>query len=102
MKKPVYSFLPPFGYCEFEENFRDIRDTYISKHKVICEVSSHIYYQYIFLFTWYAMVFGIVISVVSFFWQLFVYLVLRYGVMQTAAVRFVESFYLKMFFFCSL
>ncbi|XP_066929704.1 innexin inx2-like [Clytia hemisphaerica] len=69
--KPANELLPPFGYCEIWSSAKDIRDTHANRHKVICEISQHVLYQYTFILLWLLIVIGILVSaiglIVSFF-----------------------------------
>jgi len=68
--KPGNVLLPSFGLCEVHEAARDIKNVLNNKHKFVCEMSQHVLYQYVFIITWFAMVFGIVVSVVGLVIQL--------------------------------
>ena len=57
--------LPPFGYCELYESARDIKQTLANKHKFVCELSQNILYQYALVVLWFAIVFGLIISIVG-------------------------------------
>lgn len=63
--KPGNVLLPSFALCEVQESAKDIKVKVINKHKFVCELSQHILYQYVFIVVWFAMVFGIVVSVVG-------------------------------------
>lgn len=65
MAKPGNVLLPSFGLCEVRESAVDIKHEIINKHRFLCEMSSHILYQYIFVIIWFAMIFGIIISVIG-------------------------------------
>jgi hypothetical protein len=65
LAKPGNVLLPSFGLCEVRESAMDIKHEIINKHKFLCEMSSHILYQYIFVIIWFAMVIGIVVSVLG-------------------------------------
>ena len=54
----------------------DVKIKLINKHTVICELSQHVIYQYILILIWWAMIFGICVSVVGFI-KLFVDYVYR-------------------------
>jgi len=63
--KPGNALLPTFGFCEVHESSKDIKTTVINKYKFVCEISQHILYHYVFILVWFAMVFGIVISIIG-------------------------------------
>ncbi|XP_066918029.1 innexin inx2-like [Clytia hemisphaerica] len=77
--KPGDYFLPSVGMCEVHEALNDKRGIYIDKHKVVCEISQNIRYQYIFIILWFFFAVGVCISALgllhflyltakSFFW----------------------------------
>jgi len=57
--------LPPFGYCEIWSSAKDIREAHVNMHKVVCEISQHVLYQYTFVLLWLLIIAGIVISVIG-------------------------------------
>ncbi|XP_057310138.1 innexin inx2-like [Hydractinia symbiolongicarpus] len=63
--KPGNSLLPPFGYCEVHEVAKELVQSKANLHKVICELSQNILYQYCLIVLWFALIFGIVISVIG-------------------------------------
>ncbi|XP_066918022.1 innexin inx3-like [Clytia hemisphaerica] len=65
--KPGDRFLPSVGICEVHEALNDKRGVYIDKHKVICEVSQNIRYQYIFIILWFFFATGVLISTLGLF-----------------------------------
>jgi len=65
--KPANVLLPSFLLCDVHEGAADIKHKVINQHTLICELSQHIVYQYIFLLLWWGMVFGIVVSVLGLF-----------------------------------
>lgn len=68
--KPGNVLLPPFAFCEVQESAQDIKNIITNKHKFVCELSQHILYQYVFIITWFCMIFGIIASVVGLLIQL--------------------------------
>ncbi|XP_066918028.1 innexin inx1-like isoform X2 [Clytia hemisphaerica] len=60
--KPGDHFLPSVGMCDIHEALNDKRGIYIDKHKVICEISQNIRYQYNFIILWFFFASGLVIS----------------------------------------
>ena len=73
--KPGNVLLPSFAFCEVQESARDIKIQVINKYKVVCELSQHILYQYVFFIVWFAMVFGIVVSILGLFAKLIEHIV---------------------------
>ena len=64
--KPGNYLLPAFGFCSLQEASQDIKFLITNKHKLVCEMSQYILYQYVFFLFWICMVFGIVVSAVGF------------------------------------
>ena len=60
--KPANVLLPPLGLCEIHEATRDVRNTRVNIYKFICEISPHVFYQYVMLILWFCLVFGMIIS----------------------------------------
>ena len=75
MPKPGNVLLPPMGFCDLHEATRDIRNTFINKHKFICEISPHVLYQYVLVLLWYLLIIGIVISLLGLVLVLFGHLI---------------------------
>nr|CRX73271.1 Innexin 3 [Hydra vulgaris] len=63
--KPGNELLPPFGYCELYSSSKDIKASFGNQHKLLCEISPHILYQYVFVVLWFGMVLGMVVSIVG-------------------------------------
>lgn len=63
--KPGNLLLPPFGFCEIYESAKDIKTTVGNRHKVICELSQNILYQYVLIVLWFAFIIGIVVSIIG-------------------------------------
>lgn len=63
--KPGDVLLPSFAFCEVYEMAQDIKNTYLNKNRFVCEMSQHILYQYVLLLVWWAMVFGMFISILG-------------------------------------
>merc|ERR1712168_1311362 len=72
--KPGNKLLPPFGYCEFFESAKDVKQTKTNKFKIICELSQHIMYQYCLLVMWFCLVIGMGVSVLGIIHLLWTYL----------------------------
>ena len=72
--KPGNRLLPPFGYCEFYETARDVKQSKSNKIKLVCEISQHVLFQYCLLILWFAIVVGILVSVFGFIHQVGTYL----------------------------
>ncbi|XP_057310171.1 innexin inx3-like isoform X1 [Hydractinia symbiolongicarpus] len=71
--KPGNELLPPFGLCEIYASAQDLVKTLNNKHVVLCEISQHVLYQYVFVVLWFAMICGIVFSFLGLFYLLFNY-----------------------------
>ncbi|XP_066911136.1 uncharacterized protein [Clytia hemisphaerica] len=63
---PGNQLLPSFGYCEVANSAKDIKESTGNYHKVVCEISQHVLYQYTLLVLWVAILCGIIISVLRF------------------------------------
>lgn len=63
--KPGDVLLPSFAFCEIAELAKDVKDQLTNKHLLVCELSQHILYQYVLIVVWWAMVIGIIVSVVG-------------------------------------
>jgi len=63
--KPGNVLIPAMGYCDVTEASRDVRNTRVNYHKVLCEISPHVLYQYVLLVFWFLIVVGIIMSVVG-------------------------------------
>lgn len=68
--KPGNEMLPAYGFCEVHEALMDVKTSLVNKYKFVCEFSQHILYQYVFIILWYAMIFGILVSVLGLLVQL--------------------------------
>ena len=73
--KPGNVLLPPMGFCDLHEATRDIRNTFINRHKFICEISPHVLYQYVLVLLWFLLIIGIVVSTIGLVMLLFGHLV---------------------------
>jgi len=63
--KPGNVLIPSMGYCDVTEASRDVRNTRVNYHKLLCEISPHILYQYVLLVFWFLVVIGIVVSAIG-------------------------------------
>jgi len=63
--KPGDVLLPSFAFCEVHEMAEDVKGTYDNKNRFVCEMSQHILYQYVLIVVWWAMVVGIVASILG-------------------------------------
>lgn len=61
--KPGNHLLPSMGFCDIHEAGVDKRQVFTNRHRVICEISPHILYQYVLIVLWFVLVTGIIISV---------------------------------------
>ena len=89
--KPGNVLLPPFGYCEMYESSKDIKHSTVNKHKLICELSQNILYQYCLVVVWFAIVFGIIISVIGLVLLLVRYAATMFGVKDNESQRLPKS-----------
>jgi len=78
--KPGNLLLPPFGYCEMYESAKDVKQTLANKHKFVCELSQNILYQYCLIVLWFAIVIGIVISVLGLILLIVHYIIGIFGI----------------------
>uniref|UniRef100_A0A7M6DJQ0 Innexin n=1 Tax=Clytia hemisphaerica TaxID=252671 RepID=A0A7M6DJQ0_9CNID len=69
--KPGDYFLPSVGMCDIHEALHDKRGIYVDKHKVICEISQNIRYQYIFIILWFFFLVGVITSILGLLHTLF-------------------------------
>jgi hypothetical protein len=69
--------LPTFGYCDVLEEWVDIKHSVVNEHKLLCEISQHILYQYVLMALWFLIVLGIALSVYG-----LVSLLITYGVWE--------------------
>jgi len=93
--RPGNMLLPSFGYCQLYSSAKDIKESVINKHKLICEISQHVLYQYVLLVLWGAILVGIIVSIVGLFLLIVHYL-------YSICVRFVcffSSFSLSLLLF---
>lgn len=65
LPKPGNALLPTFGFCEVHESAKDIKTAVINEYRFVCEISQHVLYQYVLILLWFAMIFGIVVSVIG-------------------------------------
>jgi len=65
MAKPANVLLPPIGFCDVFEATHDVRTTHINKHRLICEISPHILYQYLLMILWFLLVLGIILTIIG-------------------------------------
>ena len=93
--KPGNVLLPPFGYCEMYESSKDIKHSTANKHKLICELSQNILYQYSLVIVWFAIVFGIVISVIGLILLLVSYAVNMFGAKDNYGGKKIRSLTLR-------
>jgi len=63
--KPANEILPPFGYCEIWSSAKEQVTTHVNKHKVVCEISQFVLYQYTFVLLWVLIVIGIIVAVLG-------------------------------------
>jgi len=64
--KPGEVLLPTFGFCDVLELGQDVKYGLTNDYHLMCEISQHVLYHYVLIAIWFAMIFGIVASVVGF------------------------------------
>lgn len=62
---PGNRMLPSFGLCDMTDSRIDVTKVYTNKMKVICELSTHVLYQYVFLLLWFVLVLSLTLSCVG-------------------------------------
>ena len=72
---PGNKMLPTFGFCDIHEAFMDSKTSFGNKNKLICEISSNILYQYVFLVLWFVLVFSITVSCLGLILNIFAHLI---------------------------
>ena len=65
LPRPGESLLPTFGMCDVLLSSLDNRHLTRNPIQVICEYKTHVLYHYVLMLLWFAIVFGIVISVIG-------------------------------------
>jgi len=45
---------------------KDIKESHVNMHKVVCEISQHVLFQYTFVLLWLFIIIGIIVSVIGF------------------------------------
>lgn len=68
--KPGEILLPTFGFCEVLELSKDVKHTLFNSHKLVCEVSQNVLYQYVLIVLWFLFILGMIISCIGFITQL--------------------------------
>ena len=63
--KPGEVLLPTFGFCDVLELGKDIKHELINEYQLLCEISQHVLYHYVLIAIWFAIIFGIVVSVIG-------------------------------------
>jgi len=69
--KAGHKLLPGFGICEVQESAQDLKNLVTNKHKVVCEMSQHVLYQYTLVVLWYVLIVGILVSILGFVYHIF-------------------------------
>jgi len=69
--KPGNVLMPTMGYCDVTEGSRDVRNTRINYHKILCEISPHVLYQYALLPFWFLVWIGIIVTITGLITRLF-------------------------------
>ena len=51
--KPGNYLLPSMGFCEIDEGSLDKRSSMFNHYRIVCEISTHILYQYVLVVLWF-------------------------------------------------
>jgi len=62
---PANRMLPSFGICDIGDTRKDVLTVYQNSVSMVCEISSHVLYHYLFLILWFVLVLSVVVSVVG-------------------------------------
>ena len=62
---PGNRMLPSFGMCDLTDSRLDATKVYANKVKVICELSTHVLYQYVFLLLWFVLIVSLIVSCIG-------------------------------------
>lgn len=90
---PGNRMLPTFGLCNVHEAVQSLRLTVADRHKIMCEVSSNILYQYVFLVLWFVLVFSMTVSIAGIFINLFGHLLsVAWFVKNDKSAKYVYKF----------
>ena len=92
--KPGNYLLPSFGFCSLQEASQDIKFIITNKHKLVCELSQHILYQYVFIMFWFCMIFGIIISSGGFLWTVTNYIITIMSLVSHRKGRYLIGWFL--------
>ena len=60
---PGNRLLPTFGMCDIHDTRNSLTRNYANRYTVVCEISSHLLYQYMFVIMWFLLVLSICISI---------------------------------------
>lgn len=60
--KPGEYLLPSMGFCDIVEGVSHMTKTTFNEHRIICEISTHIIYQYVLFVLWFLFVTSITLS----------------------------------------
>ena len=60
--KPGNFLLPSMGFCDITEGSNDVRKTTYNDYRILCEISTHIIYQYVLFVLWFLFVTSITLS----------------------------------------
>ncbi|XP_066935891.1 innexin inx2-like [Clytia hemisphaerica] len=65
IEKPGNKLLPSMGMCDVEESATNLGATAHNSHSFVCEMSTHVLYQYVLLVMWFLFVVSISISIIG-------------------------------------
>ena len=63
--KPGEKLLPTFGICDVLNLGKDVKHELTNKHRLVCEISQNVLYQYVLMLLWFLYIFGMVVSSVG-------------------------------------
>lgn len=68
--RPGDILLPSMGFCDITEGVVSRTKVSFNDHKIICEISTHIIYQYVLFVLWFLFVCSIILSFIGFFYYI--------------------------------
>lgn len=64
--KPGNYLLPSMGFCDITEGSKDNRKVTYNDYRILCEISTHIIYQYVLFILWFLFIISMTLSFVGF------------------------------------
>ena len=65
MIKPGEVLLPTFGICDVLDLGKDVKHELLNRHRLVCEISQNVLYQYVLMLLWFLYIFGMLVSSVG-------------------------------------